>query len=789
MQNNNIRKWKIILLAIAGAACITAYFFLVMKSPTLLLLKPQVSKEEILKKAESFYKQLPLETTRFNQTISAEIDRQLLQYAQYYRKQNGQFPGLAVGYWQVVWEEENIDSSRFPQVTFDFKGNLTGFKITPKTPGQKTASTLSEDDALLEAMNIKTGSLVIANKDISRTETAEIYKFTLKSKVNPYPDLTDTYQFEIIGNRIVEFQWKKLVDENKIRPLEKNKEMMIAAILQIIIWLIIILIILILLVRKLRKDELEFKRAFRMGIAAAVLVFISMTTAAGKFHWETALVGGIVGAFALIGMLILFSVADACTRETWPEKLEVTDLLFQRKGAVRETGTAILRSFFLTGLTLLLFGAWVLGTTSLDIGYLYPGNHMMNAFITLPNALSVITKNIIIALFIGYTFLCFWPGYLKRKIPTDKPLFIVLLALSFDLGGMHLVLFHPPHLGALLVFPIALIWAYAVYRYDLLTILLSFFGVNLLLDLVLILLLPENVFSFQGMAGIIFGVLFFLLGGYLVFRSRSAKDYETYIPAYVDRIAEKERFLKELEIARGVQMRFLPQKVPYFPSLEIVSLCQPAMEVGGDYYDFIQVDERYMTVLIGDVSGKGVSAAFYMTMVKGIIKTLSRIIKEPAALLAEANEIFYENAPRDVFITIIYGIFDLQEKTLTVASAGHNPLIVWRSRTGKTDMINPKGIAIGLEHGERYSSIIEETCIPIEENDVFVFYTDGVSEAMNSDDEIFGEEQLRLIIEKNAHLSPQQLQEKVVAAVAEFSDKVPQHDDLTMVVVKVRPKG
>jgi serine phosphatase RsbU (regulator of sigma subunit) len=195
-----------------------------------------------------------------------------------------------------------------------------------------------------------------------------------------------------------------------------------------------------------------------------------------------------------------------------------------------------------------------------------------------------------------------------------------------------------------------------------------------------------------------------------------------------------------------------------------------------------------MTVLIGDVSGKGVSAAFYMTMVKGIIKTLSKKTKAPAALLAEANEIFYENAPRNVFITIIYGIFDLKEKTLTLASAGHNPLLVWRYKTGKTRMINPKGIAIGLDHGERSGSIIEETCIPIEEKDVFVFYTDGVSEAMNSDEEIFGEERLRVIIEKYAHLSPQQLQEKIVDAVGEFSGKAPQHDDLTMVVVKVRPK-
>jgi len=212
------------------------------------------------------------------------------------------------------------------------------------------------------------------------------------------------------------------------------------------------------------------------------------------------------------------------------------------------------------------------------------------------------------------------------------------------------------------------------------------------------------------------------------------------------------------------------------------------MEVGGDYYDFIRINDRYMSVLIGDVSGKGVSAAFYMTMVKGIIKTLSKKTRDPATLLIEANEIFCENTPRNVFITIIYGIFDLKAQTLTVASAGHNPLIAWRNRTGKTEIVNPKGMALGLEPGELYRTIIEEKCIPIEEKDVFVFYTDGVSEAMNTKEEIFGEERLRLVIEQYAHLSPQLLQEKVVQAVSEFSGKAPQHDDLTMVVVKIRPK-
>ncbi|UCH92370.1 MAG: SpoIIE family protein phosphatase [Candidatus Aminicenantes bacterium] len=799
-QKNNQRNLKPILLAVIGIALVVLYFVLVMQSPTVRLLKPNISKEEILSKAESFFIQLIVDPTQFKREISAEIDEKLLQFVQFHRKTTHQFPGLTLGYWKIIWKdihvssmlEENRPSPGF-EITFDFNGELIGFHIRKSNLVLKGAASLTEDDALLEAkyflesLNIKTTSLVTTNKDIKTTGESTIYKFTLKKKENPYPHLTETYTFEIMGDRIVSYWWDRVVDPEAVGQSGKIIESVISEILMAITWLAIIVIIIVHFIRKLRRDELEFKRALWMGIGLAVLAFVMFLLTQG-IRIEGLLLGGLVGVLVLMGSLILFPVAESCTREAWPEKLGVIDLLSRGKWAVRETGTAVLHSFFLTGVTVLLFGVLIFTFTSLDVGYLVLHHDMIDTFQYLPNAVSFMIKNLVGSLFIGFIFLSFWPGYLKRKIPTNKLLFILLIAFTFNLAGLHLVYFHPPYLGFILVLPIVLVWAYFVYKWDQLTILLSLIGVMFLLGFMLVLLIPDTLFSLQGMAIIIFAGLFFLLGVYLVFRPRSVKDYDSYVPEYVSRIAEKERFLKELEIARGVQMRFLPQKLPEFPSLEIVSLCQPAMEVGGDYYDFIQMDERYMSVLIGDVSGKGVSAAFYMTLVKGIIKTLSRKTKKPAALLVEANEIFYENAPRDVFITIIYGIFDLEKQTLTVASAGHNPLIACRHRTGKTEMINPKGIALGLDHGERYKSLIEEKCIPIEEKDVFVFYTDGVSEAMNTREEIFGEKRLRAVIEDYAHLSPQLLQEKIVHAVSEFSGKAPQHDDFTMVVIKVRQK-
>ncbi len=795
-------RTRTILLAFLGIVLMGVFFYLVKQSPTVQLLKTSIPREKILLKAESYFKQLNADPAKFQRRISAGIDEELLRYAQYYKKNQGNFPGLSVGTWKTTWKDKNagiFDEENFLpafEITFDFSGKLIGFRIGEKNLVLPDNSTLSQDDEedvemearfFLESQDIKTTSLVITNKEFKTTDHSTTYSFTLKSKKSPLPGIIDTYSFEFIGKRkqITHYQWNREVDWGKAFGLPKIPTgESVPGILLIIAWLAITGIIIVHFIRKFRKDELEFKWALRLGLAIFILEFIISILLNGA-NLSGLLMGGL-GIFIFIGVLIIFPAMESRTREDWPEKLSVIDLLFQGKGAVQETGTAILRSFFLTGLTLCWFGVVIFTASSLDIGHLQLNQNTVKIFQGLPQALSIANWDILISLFTGFILLGFWPAFLKGKIPGRGSWFVLLMVLTFLLVGLDRFFIRPPYLGLILFLPTALIWAYSVYKWDQLTVLLSLAGVLIGSDLMLMLLELGNLFSLPGKIFITFLILFFLLGVYLVFRPQSAKDYNRYVPGYVGRIAERERFLKELEIARGVQVRFLPQKVPDFPNLEIVSLCQPAMEVGGDYYDFIRMDERYMSVLIGDVSGKGVSAAFYMTMVKGIIKTLSKKVKEPAVLLAEANDIFYENAPRNVFVTIIYGIFDLKEKTLTFASAGHNPLTAWRNRTGKVETIKPKGIALGLEYGERYRACIEEKCIPIEEKDVFVFYTDGITEAMNTDEEIFGEKRLCDVIEKNAHFSPQQLQEKMMEAVREFSGQAPQHDDFTMVVIKVR---
>lgn len=798
-MKNNRQIVKLIMIGIIGVILIVLYFSLIMSSPLIDFLKFHGSKEEILSKAESFHRKLPLSRTLFERRISVGIDKDLLTYAQYYMKKNRKHPGLAPGYWTIDWRltsQSNVPnwSKRFFQVKYDFNGNLVGFidkASDPALPGSNDS--ITDEDALFEAKyflgeyGIKTGSLEVINKEISGKGPNIEYKFVLENKSGEYPGLLDRYAVELAGSRVTSYRLKRVIDRKKVKGLGDREDRGIAIIMILITWGFIFLVIIVRFIKKLRKDELEFKRAVWMGMVLGLLIFAALVI---LFWREKGLVaalfiGGFSALFTFLGSLILLPIAESQSRDVWPEKLAVTDLLFQGKVMIREVGVSILRSFFLAGVTLLVFGILILVITTLNIAYISLDSDSINVMQDITNSISVILLNIILTAFFVLTILSFFPGFLKEKIRSNAIL-LILLVLSFNLGGLHFTFFTPPLTSFFLVLPVAFIWAIIINRYDLLTVFLSFMVVRTLLDLTLVLLTPGTLFSLPGMAVISFFVLFFLVGIFLIFRPQSAEDYESYVPEYVSRIAEKERLLRELEIARSVQMRFLPQKVPDFPSLEIVSLCRPAMEVGGDYYDFIQISERYMSVLIGDVSGKGVSAAFYMTMVKGIIKTLSKKTIKPATLLSEANEIFCENAPRDVFVTIIYGIFDLKEKTLTLASAGHNPLIVWKKKTDTLKLLNPRGIALGLEKSLRYGSIIEESSISFEEGDIFVFYTDGVSESMNMKEEFFGEERLGEVIKKSAHLPPRIIQKNIVETVSKFSGKAPQHDDFTMVVVKVK---
>jgi phosphoserine phosphatase RsbU/P len=249
--------------------------------------------------------------------------------------------------------------------------------------------------------------------------------------------------------------------------------------------------------------------------------------------------------------------------------------------------------------------------------------------------------------------------------------------------------------------------------------------------------------------------------------------------------ADKERLEEELRIARKIQMSLLPQGTVTLPGLRVAALCLPAEEVGGDYYDLLPLSDTRMGVLVADVSGKGTSAALYMAELKGLVLSLSRIYESPARLLGEANRILSANMDPRSFITMTYAVVDTARGTMTYARAGHNPLI--HLSKGVTRVLTPAGLGLGMDRGERFEEILEEAEVRLESGDVFLFFTDGVSEAMNGRAELFGERRLRDVLEKviETESDEVELKDRILEEIRRFVGDAAQHDDMTMVILKV----
>jgi sigma-B regulation protein RsbU (phosphoserine phosphatase) len=256
--------------------------------------------------------------------------------------------------------------------------------------------------------------------------------------------------------------------------------------------------------------------------------------------------------------------------------------------------------------------------------------------------------------------------------------------------------------------------------------------------------------------------------------------------------AEKKRLEEELRIAHEIQMSLLPQGPLKMRGLSVTALCVPAREVGGDYYDFLPLDDHRVGVLIADVSGKGTSAALYMAELKGLVLSLSKIHTSPRELLIAANRIIADHLDSRSFITMTYAVIDLRARTMTYARAGHTPLIyVPGSCAGGgprgVQILVPDGMVVGLkiDNGEMFEKLLEEDTIGLQPGDLYLFFTDGISEAMNARDDCFGETRLGQLVETHAHLPSDELRERVLREIAAFVGDAPQHDDMTMILLKV----
>ena len=249
---------------------------------------------------------------------------------------------------------------------------------------------------------------------------------------------------------------------------------------------------------------------------------------------------------------------------------------------------------------------------------------------------------------------------------------------------------------------------------------------------------------------------------------------------------ELERKNSELQIAAQIQESFLPAIIEPVPGYDIAAMSLPAKVVGGDFYDIIpgarmRDKQEQVGIIIADVSGKGLPAAIFMALSIVIIRVNAAWHEMPEDIIRDVNAIITAEQKADMFVTAFFGVLDRARETFTYVNAGHNPPMVLPSHEDHITELEPTGIALGITE----DSLYKKATISLKSGDLIVLFTDGVTEATNIRDELFGEERLQQIILSNRGLTAGEITKKILLDVQEFTGDAPQSDDITLLVVKV----
>ena len=247
-----------------------------------------------------------------------------------------------------------------------------------------------------------------------------------------------------------------------------------------------------------------------------------------------------------------------------------------------------------------------------------------------------------------------------------------------------------------------------------------------------------------------------------------------------------ERYQEELSIASRVQRSLLPQKPVSNAYFDVEAFSEAADQVGGDYYDLYQINEHKFIVIIGDVSGKGTSAAFNMSQMKGVFHSLAQLDLSPDQFLVYANNALSRCLEKTSFITVSFFVVDTQQCEVEFARAGHTPTLYYQAAQEQASYFEIRGLGLGIIRNENFNKYIEVNRVVYAAGDVIVLYTDGIIEATDADNEEFGYDRLRQVVELHAHESPKMIQKAVIQSLYDFCDGTPLDDDYTTFIIKFK---
>jgi len=251
-------------------------------------------------------------------------------------------------------------------------------------------------------------------------------------------------------------------------------------------------------------------------------------------------------------------------------------------------------------------------------------------------------------------------------------------------------------------------------------------------------------------------------------------------------VNEKRAIERELRTAREVQRILLPQDDPQFPGFRISGTNLPARIISGDYYDYIDVGEGRLGIVIADVSGKGIPAGLLMAMCRSALRSVAPGESSPSKVLAAVNRQLFPDIREDMFISMAYAVLEAGEGRLTLARAGHDPALCFRQEDASVESLRPPGLALGIDSGEVFGRVTRDQVVELRQGDCILLYTDGVKEAVDVRGEEFGMERMSDVFREASVLGAEAVLRRVQEELREFTGECPQMDDITLVAIEKR---
>ncbi len=665
-----------------------------------------------------------------------------------------------------------------------------------------SAGAYSLADEFLDQNHIEIEDYLLSHYRSTRHSTRTDHVF-IWEKVNEFDPTNVELHMTIQGDRIGLFQHILQIPDNDALAIKRQSgtEYFFNTVISITVLFLAGLVTLFIFLKKYHEGEVEV----RLGRLVFFVIWISFVfqallmfrlNAAGINLGELARDGVALFIFILFVLIIrpvlsLFTFTawgsgESLGRENFAKKFRAIDALLNKKfftlDVARSTLQGYCAGFAALGILAILFTASLelFGcTTRLDFYTALP--------VSVPFLLPVLTalSGSLMAEMLFRLFGNFWLfNLLKKKTAAVliSSFFWAFYAPMF--WGLRVSLYPIPY-ELFVWFILGLFFAVLFWRFDLWTVIIAnFVTIGIMHTLPMLTTHSPNITS-NGILALIFLAIPSIMIVFGFIRRERFIYKPDLMPEHIRRIAERVRMSKELEIARQVQMRLLPKENPVIDGFEVSGICLPAREVGGDYFDFIELNNNKLGIVIGDVSGKGVPAAIYMTLTKGIMQSHFEKLS-PKDVLIKVNNLLYKTIDRHSFVSLFYAILDVPSKTLVFSRAGHNPVIYCNKRRDKCRMLEPEGIALGLEKGDIFNKTIKEQTIQLSPGDLLMFYTDGLTEAMNKTKEEYSEERLIQTIKKHSDKTVDIIYNEIMKDVKSFVRESPQHDDMTIVFLKMK---